>query len=82
MVNIAQMLNARITSWHAEHFVVATGLIGHPEHPDRAAPDLHTGEGRLAEQYESVQRVTVQAKGVLDKAVVVRVPGRGKEHAV
>ena len=76
------MLNARITSWHAEHFVVATGLIGHPEHPDRAASDLHPGEGRLAEKHESVQRVSVQAKGVFDEAVVVRVPGRGKEHAV
>jgi hypothetical protein len=54
VVNIAQMLNARITSRHAEHFVIATGLIGHPEHPDRAAPDLHTGERRLAKKYESV----------------------------
>jgi hypothetical protein len=54
VVNIAQMLNARITSWHAEHFVIASGLIGHPEHPDRAASDLHTGERRLAKKYESV----------------------------
>ena len=75
---------SRRGSWlgHAEDLVVAAGLVGHPEHADRAALDEAAREGRLLQDHERVERVAVLAEGVLDEAVVGRVGGRGEEHAV
>ena len=75
---------SRRGSWrgHAEDLVVAAGLVGHPEHADRAALDEAAGERRLLQDHERVERVAVLAEGVLDEAVVGRVGGRGEEHAV
>ena len=75
---------SRRGSWrrHAEDLVVAAGLVGHPEHADRAALDEAPGERRLLEDHERVERVAVLAEGVLDEAVVGRVGRRGEEHAV
>ena len=67
---------------HAQHLVVAAGLVRHPEHADRAAADQAAGEGRLLQDHQRVQRVAVLAEGVLDEAVVGRVGGRGEQGAV
>ena len=82
MVDIAEMFHTGIAGRDAEHLVVATGLIAHPEHADCAAPDDDAGEGWLLQQDEGIQRITVLAQGVVDEAIVVRVAGRGEEHAV
>ena len=66
----------------AEQFLVGAGLVGHPEHPDRAAADQAAGEGRLVEQHQRVERVAVATEGVLDKPVVRRVAGAGEQHPV
>ena len=75
---------SRRGSWrgHAQHLVVAAGLVGHPEHADRAARDEAAREGRLLQDDERVERVAVLAEGVLDEAVVGRVGRRGEEHPV
>ena len=67
---------------HAEHLVVAAGLVGHPEHADRAALDQAAGERGLLEQHQGVERVAVQAEGVLDEAVVGGVLRRGEQRPV
>ena len=67
---------------HAEHLVVAAGLVGHPEHADRAAADQAARERRLLEQHQRVERVAVLAEGVLDEAVVGRVLRRGEQRPV
>ena len=66
----------------AEHLVVAAGLVGHPEHAEGPGLDQAAGEGRLGQQDESVERVSVLAEGVLDEAVVGRVLRRGEQGAV
>ena len=79
---------SRMCSWrgsvdgHAEHLVVAAGLVGHPEHADRAALDQAAGERRGLQQHQRVERVAVEAEGVLDVAVVGGVLRRGEEHPV
>ena len=67
---------------HAEHLVVAAGLVGHPEHADGAALDQAARERRLLEQHQRVERVAVEAEGVLDEAVVGRILRRGEQRAV
>ena len=67
---------------HAEDLVVAAGLVGHPEHADRAAVDQAAGERRLLQQHQRVERVAVEAEGVLDVAVVGGVLRRGEQHPV
>ena len=67
---------------HAQHLVVAAGLVGHPEHADRAAADQAAGERRLLQQHQRVERVAVLAEGVLDEAVVGGVLGRGEQRPV
>ena len=75
---------SRRGSWvgHAQDLVVAAGLVGHPEHADRAAGDQAAGERGRLEDDERVERVAVLAEGVLDVAVVGGVGGRGEQHAV
>ena len=82
MRDVAQVLQARVGRGHAEDLVVAAGLVGHPEHADRAAADQAAGEGGLLEDHQGVERVAVQAQGVLDVAVVGRVLGRGEQRPV
>ena len=82
VADVAQVLEPRVGRRHAEHLVVAAGLVGHPEHPDRAAPDQAAGERRLLEDHHRVERVAVEAQGVLDVAVVGRVLRRGEQRPV
>ena len=76
------MLHAWVTRWYAEHCVIDTGLVGHPEHSDGPAPTLHSREGGFAEQNQGVQRVAVEPKGVFDEPVIMGVSGRGEQHAI
>src|ERR671921_1949908 len=39
VLDVAQVLLAGVGGGHAEDLVVAAGLVGHPEHADRAALD-------------------------------------------
>ena len=82
VVDVADVLHPRVAGGHAQHLVVAAGLVGHAEHPDRAAADEAAGERRLLQQDHRVERVAVLAERALDVPVVVRVAGRGEEHAV
>src|SRR5487761_2213913 len=66
----------------AQHLVVAAGLVGHAEHSDGPAADQATGERGFLDHHERIQRIAVQAQGVLDEAVVVGVARRGEEHPV
>src|SRR5690606_26937924 len=82
VVDVLAPRGALVTRRHAEHLVVAAGLVAHAEHAQRAALDQAAGEGRLLEQHERVERVAVLAERALDEAVVVGVARRGVEHAV
>ena len=82
VVDVAQVLPPRVGRGHAEDLVVAAGLVGHPEHPERAGLDQAAGEGRLLQQHQRVQRVAVEAEGLLDEPVVGRVARRGEQHPV
>ena len=62
---------------HAQHLVVAAGLVGHLEHRDRARLDDAAGEHRLGQQNQRIERVAVLAERVLEEAVVGRV-GHGR----
>ena len=82
MVDVAQVLLARVVGRDAEDLVVAALLVGHPEHADRAAEDQAARERRLRQQHQRVERIAVLAERVLDEAVVGGVLGRGEQRAV
>jgi hypothetical protein len=82
VAHVAQVLQPRVGRRDAEHLVVSAGLVGHPEHPDRAALDQTARERRLLQDHECVERVAVQAQRVLDVAVVRGVLGRGEQRPV
>ena len=82
VVDVAQVLQPRVVGRDAEHLVVAAGLVGHPEHADRAALDDAARERRLLQDHHRVERVAVLAERVLDEAVVGGVRGRGEQHPV
>ena len=67
---------------HAQHLVVAAGLVGHLEHRHGARLDDAAGEHRLGQQDQRVQRVAVLAEGVLEEPVVGRIAHGGVEVAV
>ena len=67
---------------HAEHLVVAAGLVGHLEHADRACVHDAAREHRLGQQDHRVQRIAVLAERVLDEAVVGGIAHRGVQVAV
>src|SRR6187431_122596 len=83
MVDVAQVLQPWFMCRDAQQLVVATGLVPHLEHADRATQHQHPGEQRLADGDEQrVERVAVVAEGVLDEPVVPWVLGRGEQGAV
>jgi hypothetical protein len=82
VMDVPQVLHARVGGRHGQDLVVQALLVPHAEHPDDPAGDQAAGEGRLLEQHEHVKRVPVVGQGVLDVPVVGRVPGRGEKHAV
>src|SRR6185312_2514774 len=76
------MRHPRFRGGHAEHLVVATLLIAHPEHPDRPAADQAARKGGLLHQHQRVQRITVLTEAVLDEAVVSGVLGGREQRTV
>jgi hypothetical protein len=82
VVDVLAPGGALVTGRHAQHLVVAAGLVAHAEHAERAAADQAARERGLLEQHQGVERVAVLAEGAVDESVVVRVPGRGEQHAV
>jgi hypothetical protein len=82
VMDVAQVLLPRVGGRHGQDLVVQALLVPHAEHPDDPAGDQAAGEGRFLEQHEHVERVPIVGQGVLDVPVVVRVPGRGEQHAV
>ena len=62
--DVLQFLNVSnpgVVRRHHQDLVVSAGLIGHVEQSDRTRPDQASGEGRLLEQDQCVQRVPVLA---------------------
>ncbi|MPN07007.1 hypothetical protein SDC9_154266 [bioreactor metagenome] len=82
VLEVLQVVAAVVGDRHAQHLVVAAGLVTHPEHADRAALDQAAREGRLRHQHHGVQRIAVLAQGGLDEAIVGGVLRRGEERPV
>ena len=61
---------------------VATGLVHHVQHTDRAAADHGSGLNRVRGDHQHVEGVAVVGQGVGDEAVVGRVEHRGGHEAV
>jgi hypothetical protein len=61
VLELAQVLLARVARGYADDLVVSALLVGHAEHPDRAAADQAAGERRLLDQDQRVERVAVLA---------------------
>src|SRR3712207_7834718 len=53
VVDVAQVLQARVRRGDAQDLVVPALLVGHPEHPDRAALDEAPRERRRSEEHTS-----------------------------
>lgn len=82
VVNVPDVFKSGITDRNAQNLVVGPCLVGHPEHPNRPAADETTGEGRLLDEDQRIQGVSVAAKRVVNEPVVVRVSRGGEEHPV
>ena len=55
VVDVADVLHPRVPGRDAQHLVVATGLVTHPEHADRSALDEAAGECGLSQQDKGVK---------------------------
>src|SRR6185312_11147686 len=82
ITDVLQVRTPRILRRHAQHLVVGTLLVGHPEHAYCSGGHQATGERGLGQQHEGVQRIAVLPEGVLDVPVVGRVLGGGEQRAV
>ena len=67
---------------HGDELRVDTLLVAHGEHAENANPHDATGEGRVGDEHQDVERVAIARQGVGDEAVVRRVGGGGEEAAV
>lgn len=67
---------------NADDLGVGPVLVGHPEHPDRAAGDHAPGEGGILEEHQGVKGIAVTGQCVRDEAVVARIHGGGEEAPV
>ena len=67
---------------HAQHLVVATGLVNHVVQTHGAALNHAAGEHGVRNHHESVQRIAVLAQGAIDVAVVIRVAHCGEQGAI
>jgi hypothetical protein len=82
VVDVLDVVPARVAGRHADDLRVAAAVVGHVENAHGAHLHADAGEERVVEEHEHVQRVAVVAEGVLEEAVVGRVLERGVEHAV
>jgi hypothetical protein len=73
---------ARVLCRNANDLGVRTCFIAHVENTNGTNLDANTGEHGVFEKNECVYGVTVEAKGVLEVAVIGGVNECGEEHAV
>jgi hypothetical protein len=76
------VLPPRVGRRHAQHLVVAAGLVGHPEHAEWAGADHAAGKRGLLQQHQRIESVAVESEGVLDEPVVRGIARRREQHAV
>src|SRR5690606_34764549 len=67
---------------HRQQLLVATGLVAHAQHADRAAADHRAGDQRQRQDHQHVGRVAVAAQGARDVAVIARIAHRRGQDAV
>jgi hypothetical protein len=79
IVEVTQVVQARVGDGDGQHLVVAAGLIAHSEHRDGSTSHKTTREGRLLDQHEHVKRVAGLAQRILDEPVVGGILG-GRKH--
>jgi len=82
ILQVDDLVLARVAGRHTNDLVVATCLVAHVEDADRAGRNEAAWPSRLVEQHECVQGVVILAQGLLDVAVVSRVTSRGEEHPI
>jgi len=82
VMDIAHVLHSRITGGDAQDLVVSTRLIGHAKHPDGSTADQDAGEGWFLNEDKDIEWISIEAKGVVDVAVVVGVSGGREQHPI
>ena len=53
VADVLDVVPAVVLGRHAQHLVVAAGLVGHPEHGDRPRLDHHAREHGLRQQHQA-----------------------------
>ena len=84
LVDVVDVLDVIETNvgGHAQHLVVAAGLVDHVVQAHGAALDHAAREHGVRDHDESVERIAVLAQGAVDVAVVIRVAHGGEQGAV
>ena len=82
VVDVVDAHPGRVAKRHEDDLLVAALLVGHVEDADDARADAATGEGRLADEDERVERVAVLTERTFDEAVVRGIAHRGEEPPV
>jgi hypothetical protein len=76
------VLPARVVVGDGQDLLVRALVVAHVEHAEHAGVDGAAREGRLAEDDDRIEVVTVERERVGDEAVVARVAHRGEQHPV
>src|SRR5581483_2941965 len=82
VVELADLVEARVANRHAEDLLVGPLLVAHEQRADRARRQDAARERRLLDDHERVERVAVSRERVGDEAVVGRIMHRGEQHAI
>jgi hypothetical protein len=82
VVQVVNMLEARVVLSDGQDFFVFAFVIAHDEDADGA--DIHgdAREQRVRDHDQDVKRVAVTSEGLWEETVVAGVEHRGKEHAI
>ena len=79
---VVHLIVGRVVRRHAQNLGVGPLFVFHPEHADRAHLDPASGERRVLEQHQHVERIAVERERVGDEAVVGRVHRRREQPAI
>src|SRR6185437_16105257 len=82
VVDVGHSFERRVARRDTQELLVRTLLVLHVEDADRAHPDPAAREGRVGDEDERVERVSVLGERPLDEAVVGGIRHRGEEPAV
>ncbi len=82
LVEVPDRFPQRVAVRHRDDLGVGAVLVGHPEDPERPRFHQAARKGRLVEEDEGVERVTVLGQRVGHEPVVGRVEGRREEPSV